>query len=124
MAGIYRKGAERPDRHALANHEPTAVKLLDHGDKAPSTALHHVRLLGEARRAGTQPTMTADPQTTEAEPEPEPDLSRRTRSERLLSSLAPFRRVVVVSHVNPDPDSLASMLGIKALVESASRESP
>jgi nanoRNase/pAp phosphatase (c-di-AMP/oligoRNAs hydrolase) len=63
--------------------------------------------------------MTADPQTTEAEPEPEPDLSRRTRSERLLASLAPFPRVVAVSHVNPDPDSLASMLGIKALVESA-----
>ena len=60
--------------------------------------------------------MTADPNSTESEPEP--DLIRRTRSERLLASLSPFRRVVVVSHVNPDPDSLASMLGIKALVES------
>src|SRR3954449_1418833 len=44
---------------------------------------------------------------------------RQSRSERLLSILAPFRRVVVVSHVNPDPDSLASMLGLKALVESS-----
>jgi nanoRNase/pAp phosphatase (c-di-AMP/oligoRNAs hydrolase) len=60
--------------------------------------------------------MTADAHSTE--PEFEPDLVRRTRSERLLASLSPFRRVVVVSHVNPDPDSLASALGIKALVES------
>jgi nanoRNase/pAp phosphatase (c-di-AMP/oligoRNAs hydrolase) len=29
----------------------------------------------------------------------------------------PFDRVVLVSHVNPDADSLASMLGIQALVE-------
>jgi nanoRNase/pAp phosphatase (c-di-AMP/oligoRNAs hydrolase) len=63
--------------------------------------------------------MTADPQLTEAQPQLEPDLSRRTRSERLLSVLASYSRVVVVSHVNPDPDSLASMLGIKALVESS-----
>ena len=35
-----------------------------------------------------------------------------------------FRRVVVVSHVNPDPDSLASMLGIKALVESCQPGKP
>ena len=55
--------------------------------------------------------MTADPHT----PESEPDLAlnRNTRSERLLASLAPFRRVVLVSHVNPDSDSLASMLGIE-----------
>ena len=49
--------------------------------------------------------------------ESEPDLTRRIRSERMLATLAPFARVVVVSHVNPDPDSLGSMLGIKALVE-------
>ena len=60
--------------------------------------------------------MTADPQNTE--PKAGAELARRTRSERLLTSLSPFRRVVVVSHVNPDPDSLASGLGIKALVES------
>jgi nanoRNase/pAp phosphatase (c-di-AMP/oligoRNAs hydrolase) len=33
--------------------------------------------------------------------------------------MAPHRDLVVVSHVNPDPDSLASMLGLKALFESA-----
>jgi nanoRNase/pAp phosphatase (c-di-AMP/oligoRNAs hydrolase) len=60
--------------------------------------------------------MTADPHTLE--PEPDLALDRSTRSERLLASLAPFRRVVLVSHVNPDSDSLASMLGLKALVES------
>ena len=66
--------------------------------------------------------MTADPHT----PESEPDLvlARRTRSERLLASLAPFRRVVLVSHVNPDPDSLASMLGIQAVVEACQPGKP
>jgi len=59
--------------------------------------------------------MTADPHTSESEPDLV--LARRTRSERLLASLAPFRRVVLISHVNPDPDSLASMLGIQAMVE-------
>ncbi len=49
---------------------------------------------------------------------------RRTRSDRLLAVLEPFRRVVVVSHVNPDPDSLASMLGIKALVEAKQAGKP
>ena len=44
-------------------------------------------------------------------------LPRQQRSERLLATLAPFRRVVLVSHVNPDPDAMASMLGLKALVE-------
>lgn len=52
------------------------------------------------------------------------ELTRSTRSERLLATLAPFRRVIVVSHVNPDPDSLASMLGIKALVESCQPGKP
>lgn len=37
-------------------------------------------------------------------------------SDRLLAVLAPSRRVVMVSHVNPDPDALASMLGLKALL--------
>jgi nanoRNase/pAp phosphatase (c-di-AMP/oligoRNAs hydrolase) len=36
--------------------------------------------------------------------------------DQLLAALAPFRRVALVSHVNPDPDSLASMLGIQALL--------
>ena len=66
--------------------------------------------------------MTADPQNTNAEAQP--GAVRRTRSERLLAALSPFRRVVVVSHVNPDPDSLASALGIKALVESAQPGKP
>lgn len=52
------------------------------------------------------------------------ELTRTTRSERLLTILAPFRRVIVVSHVNPDPDSLASMLGIKALLESCQPGKP
>lgn len=48
-----------------------------------------------------------------------PDRSRRQRSERLLATLEPFRRVVIVSHVNPDPDALASMLGLQALLAHA-----
>jgi len=52
-----------------------------------------------------------------AEIEPEAILARQQRSERLLATLAPFRKVVTVSHVNPDPDALASMLGLKALIE-------
>ena len=44
-------------------------------------------------------------------------LLRQHRSERLLSTVAPFARAVLVSHINPDPDALASMLGIQALVE-------
>ncbi len=39
------------------------------------------------------------------------------RSERLLATLSTRERVVLVSHVNPDPDALACMLGIQALVE-------
>jgi nanoRNase/pAp phosphatase (c-di-AMP/oligoRNAs hydrolase) len=57
--------------------------------------------------------MTAETFSSQLESEP----VRWTRSERLLECLNPFKRVVVVSHVNPDPDSLSSMLGIKALVE-------
>lgn len=48
--------------------------------------------------------------------EGEVDVTRRLRSDRLLEVLAPFARVVAVSHVNPDPDSLASMLGIRELI--------
>ncbi len=40
------------------------------------------------------------------------------RSDRFLLGLAPFDRVVFVSHVQPDPDSLGSMLGLAHLVES------
>ncbi len=45
------------------------------------------------------------------------DPTRRVRSDRLLEVLAPFNRIVAVSHVNPDPDSLASMLGIHELIQ-------
>ena len=51
-----------------------------------------------------------------AQPDAEPALSRRSRSERFLACLEPFARVVLVSHVNPDPDALASMLGLQALL--------
>ncbi len=59
--------------------------------------------------------METDPETRE--PECQPETVRQIRSDRFLQALAVYRRLVVVSHVNPDPDSLASMLGIKALVE-------
>src|SRR4051812_44679917 len=51
-----------------------------------------------------------------AESETDRLLLRQHRSERLLATLAPFSRLVLVSHVNPDPDALASMLGIRALI--------
>lgn len=38
------------------------------------------------------------------------------RSEQLLEVLRPYRSVALVSHVNPDPDALASMLGLEALL--------
>ncbi|MGA8350221.1 MAG: DHH family phosphoesterase, partial [Isosphaeraceae bacterium] len=41
-----------------------------------------------------------------------------------MTALTPFHRLVVVSHVNPDPDSLASMLGLKALIESCQQGKP
>ena len=45
-------------------------------------------------------------------------LSRTRGSEAFLATIEPYRRVAFVSHVNPDPDALASMLGMQALVES------
>jgi nanoRNase/pAp phosphatase (c-di-AMP/oligoRNAs hydrolase) len=48
---------------------------------------------------------------------PEATRSRLYRSERLLTTLAPYPRVVCVSHVNPDPDALGSMYGLKMLIE-------
>jgi nanoRNase/pAp phosphatase (c-di-AMP/oligoRNAs hydrolase) len=47
----------------------------------------------------------------------EPIPARPHRSEPFLATLAPFARVVLVSHVNPDPDALASMLGLQVLIE-------
>src|SRR5262245_64898255 len=45
-------------------------------------------------------------------------LTATRRSDRLLSGLADADLVTFVSHVNPDPDSLGSMLGLAHLVES------
>jgi nanoRNase/pAp phosphatase (c-di-AMP/oligoRNAs hydrolase) len=39
------------------------------------------------------------------------------RSDRFLAGLQSTERVVLVSHINPDPDSLGSMLGLAHLVE-------
>src|SRR5207253_1421106 len=39
------------------------------------------------------------------------------RSDRFLAGLEEFRSVTFVSHVQPDPDSLGSMLGLAHLVE-------
>jgi len=52
-----------------------------------------------------------------AESNTEPILLRQHRSERFLATLAPYAKVILVSHINPDPDSLASMLGLRALLE-------
>jgi nanoRNase/pAp phosphatase (c-di-AMP/oligoRNAs hydrolase) len=44
--------------------------------------------------------------------------SRSTRrSDRFLTGLEKATRVVLISHVNPDPDSLGSMLGLAHLIE-------
>jgi nanoRNase/pAp phosphatase (c-di-AMP/oligoRNAs hydrolase) len=53
----------------------------------------------------------------------DPDSTTRSsaglrRSDRFLSGLQHFDRVVLVAHVNPDPDSLGAMLGLAHLVES------
>jgi nanoRNase/pAp phosphatase (c-di-AMP/oligoRNAs hydrolase) len=62
-------------------------------------------------------TVELEPAKSEPPAESELDVTRSSRSERFLAILRPFARVVLVSHVNPDPDSLGSMLGIKTLVE-------
>lgn len=52
-----------------------------------------------------------------AEVETSSRVVRRHRSDRLLEALDPFSSVVLVSHVNPDPDALASMLGLEAILK-------
>jgi len=69
------------------------------------------------RTKGPEKSQKMIDDVTHSDPAPDASPERISRSERLLNAIAPFARVVVVSHVNPDPDSLASMLGIKALVE-------
>jgi nanoRNase/pAp phosphatase (c-di-AMP/oligoRNAs hydrolase) len=39
------------------------------------------------------------------------------RSDRFLSGLADFKQVTFVSHIQPDPDSLGSMVGLAHMVE-------
>ena len=46
----------------------------------------------------------------------DPAVSRQSRSERFLETISRYSRVVLVAHVNPDPDALASMLGLQALI--------
>ena len=70
------------------------------------------------RKMGPEKSLTMIDDAAQTDPTSETPPERISRSERLLGAVAPFARIVVVSHVNPDPDSLASMLGIKALVES------
>jgi nanoRNase/pAp phosphatase (c-di-AMP/oligoRNAs hydrolase) len=38
------------------------------------------------------------------------------RSDRLLETLAPYDQIVLVTHPNPDPDALASMMGLQAIL--------
>ena len=66
--------------------------------------------------------MVTDPETHE--PGSQFEIVRSVRSDRLLTALSPFHRLVLVSHINPDPDSLASMLGLKALIESCQQGKP
>jgi nanoRNase/pAp phosphatase (c-di-AMP/oligoRNAs hydrolase) len=70
----------------------------------------------------TQPIMTADLDSIESASGPLQ--SGGSPCDKLLATLAPFQRVVLVSHVNPDPDSLASMLGVQALLESTQPGKP
>ncbi|MGF1582211.1 MAG: bifunctional oligoribonuclease/PAP phosphatase NrnA [Gemmataceae bacterium] len=44
--------------------------------------------------------------------------SRHRRSDLFVKGLKPYDLVTFVSHINPDPDSLGSMLGLAHLVES------
>src|SRR5262245_7813317 len=39
------------------------------------------------------------------------------RSDRFLAGLSEYERVIFVSHVHPDPDSLGAMVGLAHLVE-------
>lgn len=52
-----------------------------------------------------------------AEAIPSHTIQRHRRSDRFLAALQRAERVVFVSHVQPDPDSLGSMLGLAQLVQ-------
>jgi nanoRNase/pAp phosphatase (c-di-AMP/oligoRNAs hydrolase) len=45
-------------------------------------------------------------------------VARNRRSDRFLAAVRNAERVVLVSHVHPDPDSLGSMFGLAHLIES------
>jgi nanoRNase/pAp phosphatase (c-di-AMP/oligoRNAs hydrolase) len=51
-----------------------------------------------------------------AQSDHQPVRPRRSRSDRFLEAIEPFDRVVLASHINPDPDALASMLGLRAVM--------
>jgi nanoRNase/pAp phosphatase (c-di-AMP/oligoRNAs hydrolase) len=48
-----------------------------------------------------------------------PKISTSRRSDRFLAGLQDFRSVTFLSHINPDPDSLGSMLGLAHLVRTS-----
>lgn len=52
-----------------------------------------------------------------ADPESNGTATLTRRSDQFLAGLASASRVTFVSHVNPDPDSLGSMMGLAHLVE-------
>jgi nanoRNase/pAp phosphatase (c-di-AMP/oligoRNAs hydrolase) len=58
---------------------------------------------------------SADPDSSTGSKTPSAGLRR---SDRFLLGLQQYDRVIFVSHVQPDPDSLGSMLGLSHLVES------
>src|SRR5690349_14990990 len=70
---------------------------------------------------GPVPVRTHPMARTSADAESSPNTKSSTglrRSDRFLIGLHQYDRVVFVSHVQPDPDSLGSMLGLAHLVES------
>src|SRR5215210_1791588 len=72
-------------------------------------------------RGGPGPLRTPPMARRSADPDnytsPKSPSTGLRRSDRFLIGLHPFDRVVFVSHVQPDPDSLGSMLGLAHLVE-------
>lgn len=51
------------------------------------------------------------------EPLPVSDQEGRSRTEALLRTLHGSRRLLVLTHTNPDPDSMASAMGLRLLVQ-------
>lgn len=41
-----------------------------------------------------------------------------TRAAQLIAALSDYKRIVLASHINPDPDAIASMVGLRALLSS------